>query len=487
MKKFFITLGALLLAFSLPLSGKAANTKQFSDVPSTKHFAEAVYELAERNIIGGYPDGTFKPGNSITRGQAAAMISKLVGLDTKNVKNPGFKDVSTANGYYKAIAAMAEKKIINGYGNGRFGPNDPITRAQMASILVKAFDLPRYSFKASESPFTDVSRGTGHDPNILIIYKMGITTGTSADTFSPNAPITRGQAAKMMKATEVARAPITTLRAKDFGWTRFMGISDYNTGSDLFEVVWSSDKYDNQALDTVHLIPLKEGSGLFSVEVGYHEPQKGYYRAYYVDIKEVDGQLKLTLKETDDFLTTKAVMNTDNKKQVVNVALSTIDGKVLSDSVPFTRCNSFTTNACTDQEQTNADGTSRNIRIDIEKEGQYIATLRFIDGNEIRYGIEATKESSIFFYRIRTVEERPSAELDMGEGRHVLPAGSGEIAEVTKDPVTNILKVNGKKEGNFDIKLPDNKIQSIKGINVRVSKIGPIINTIVYRDIETGA
>ena len=143
-KKLLMILGALLLACSLPLSGTfAESTVQFSDVPSSKHYAEAVYELAERNIIGGYPDGTFKPGNSITRGQAAAIITKMIGLDTTNVKNPGFKDVSTANGYYKAIAAMAEKGIINGYGDGRYGPNDPIKRGQMASILVKAFDLPR--------------------------------------------------------------------------------------------------------------------------------------------------------------------------------------------------------------------------------------------------------------------------------------------------------------------------------------------------------
>lgn len=109
-KKLLMIIGALLLLCSLPLSGTfATSTKQFSDVPPSKHFAEAVYDLAERNIIGGYPDGTFKPGNSITRGQAAAIIAKLIKLDTSKLKDPGFKDVPKANGYYKAIAAMAEK------------------------------------------------------------------------------------------------------------------------------------------------------------------------------------------------------------------------------------------------------------------------------------------------------------------------------------------------------------------------------------------
>ena len=75
-RKIMTALGALLLACSLPLSGSAADKQLFKDVPPTKHFAESVNELAERNVIGGYPDGTFKPSNSITRGQAAAIIAK---------------------------------------------------------------------------------------------------------------------------------------------------------------------------------------------------------------------------------------------------------------------------------------------------------------------------------------------------------------------------------------------------------------------------
>ena len=155
-KKLLTALGALVLAISVPLTGAAESKQQFSDVAAKAYYAEAVNELADRNIIGGYPDGTFKPGNPITRGQAAAIIAKLTDMDLTNVKNPNFKDVSEANGYYKAIAALAEAKIINGYGDGRYGPNDPIKRGQLASILVKAFDLPRYSFSYVNNPFKDV-------------------------------------------------------------------------------------------------------------------------------------------------------------------------------------------------------------------------------------------------------------------------------------------------------------------------------------------
>lgn len=97
---------------------------------------------------------------------------------TDNVKSSNFK-LSTANGYYKAIAAMAEKGIIGGYADGRYGPNDPIKRGQIASILPSDGDI--------SNPFKDVSGYGSYDGNILIIYKLGITKGTTPSTFSPNA------------------------------------------------------------------------------------------------------------------------------------------------------------------------------------------------------------------------------------------------------------------------------------------------------------
>ena len=283
-KKLLMILGALLIASSLPLSGTfAESTVQFSDVPSSKHYAEAVYELAERTIIGGYPDGTFKPGNSITRGQAAAIITKMIGLDTTNVKNPGFKDVSTANGYYKAIAAMAQEGIINGYGDGRYGPNDPIKRGQMASILVKAFDLPREV--PNIYPFEDIWNSQSHRSNILIIYQLGITSGTSPTTFSPNAAITRGQAAKMLRATEEAKPTrMVTLEASDFNWSRISRVVYDKSNEGLFKSI-EVDGKEGYTEDKVQLVPLKEGVGTLNIlglsSTGSYEME---YKKYNVTI-----------------------------------------------------------------------------------------------------------------------------------------------------------------------------------------------------------
>lgn len=446
--------------------------------------------MAERNIIEGYPDGTFKPGNSITRGQAAAIIAKMIKLDTSKVKDPGFKDVPKANGYYKAIAAMAEKSIISGYGDGRYGPNDPITRGQMASILVKAFDLPRYDFTSYKSPFEDVYRGTGHDPNILIIYRLGITTGTSSDRFSPNESITRGQAAKMLRATEEAKLQIVTVRASDYKWEQFKMYDSNHKYSGLFNAVVGSDKPNSRTADKIHLVPLREGTGTFSVALVYSgNPDKKYYQKYYVHIKEVNGKLKLTLEETDDFLTSPVGLDVREKEQVQNVSLFTMDGKKLSDNLEFTKCLSYSPSDCRDTDQTDTEGRYNNIFIAIDKPGRYIATVRFASGEEMRYGIEAVSSAPHFYYSFGVLEEKPTASVDLGAeyniGKHVIPKGAEQIAVITRDTGTNLFHAAGKKTGSFDIKLPDHNKTDLINIGVRVQELGPIIHVEIYESTDS--
>ena len=493
-RKIMTALGALLIACSLPLSSSAANEQMFKDVPSTKHFAEAVNELAERNIIGGYPDGTFKPSNSITRGQAAAIIAKMIKLDTDNVKNPNFKDVSTANGYYKAIAAMAEKGIIGGYKDGRYGPNDPIKRGQMASILVKAFDLPR-DWEIS-NPFKDVPGYGSHDGNILIIYKLGITTGTTPSTFSPNAAITRGQAAKMIKATEDAKpSNVVTLEPSDFGWSFITSITANEVNDGLFKAILIKGK-EGYTKDKVQLIPLKEGKGTIVFRGKASQPDDFEHRKNYVHIKKETGELKLTLEATDDLLPTAAELSmwygehgltTNVSGDVRNVSLATMEGELLNDSVPFNVCD-----------------YSYSICINIDKPGEYIATVRFADGNEVRYGIEAKAVKDRFYYSMRTLKEQPTAsygiedKYDIGKIR-MWPNNYEQIVDVTRVPGTNTFHFTGKSEGKVEInyehdidtgRFCDGPNETgecwrtiLTGIYVNVEQIGSIIQVRANRSV----
>ncbi|MEK5080772.1 S-layer homology domain-containing protein [Solibacillus sp. FSL W7-1436] len=502
MKKRLMAVIVLMLVWSLPLSGTfAATTKQFSDVPPTKYFADAVNDLAERNIIGGYPDGTFKPGNSITRGQAAAIIAKLLKLDMDNIENPGFKDVSTKNGYYKAIAAMAEEGIISGYGDGRYGPNDPIKRGQMASILVKAFDLPRYGFYEINNPFKDVKEYDSHGSNILILYRLGITSGTTPNTFSPNAPITRGQAAKMMKATEDAKPVMMTLEASDLGldWVSVIAI-EQEKNSDLFNAIRVQGRNTPEGYtgDRIQLVPLKEGEGTLNLygRADKKTSDSSYiYKKYYVHIKKENGELKLTLEETNDFVPTAAELSfwdgtskssSKAAQSIQNVALSTMDGKKLSDNMKFEQCKDY------------------SICIDIDQPGEYIATARFAGGKEVRFGIEAKQPTDAYFtYDIKTLREQLTVEFDVSNfyegynfdadaakniGIHkILTKDADKIATVTRDPGTNLFRAEAKAVGSVEIEF-ENKIPwlfgpqgemisgSTTGIRVDVQRMGEITN-----------
>ncbi|MER2192916.1 MAG: S-layer homology domain-containing protein [Solibacillus sp.] len=469
MKKILTFISGLALACSLPL-GAAANTKQFSDV-STQYFAEAVYDLAERNIIGGYSDGTFKPGNTITRGQAAAIIVKMLKFDTSNVKNPGFKDVSTNNGYYKAIATLAQKGIIGGYSDGSYKPNDPIIRSQMASIIVKAFDLPRSS--NIENPFKDVSYSS-HTPNILVLHKFGIVGGTSKDKFSPNAYVTRGQAATMLLKTEQTKIPMTSLKASDFELDELSWIKPDEMNKDVYEGVFVEGKPQSALYpeNTMQLVPLKEGMGALLVR-GI-KANKEVTQKYYVHIKEENGELKPTLQQTDDYLPTEVNLSLHDltNKTVNNITLSTMDGKILSNNVPFEKYEDY------------------DVSIRIDQLGQYIATLELADGQKIRYGIEAKPTLYSFFYEIETLQEQLSDTYEElhNIGKHtIITKNYEQIASITRDSGTNIFhaKLTDQKEGTIIVEYENAiwlEIAITTGLRVEVKKIGVIWNVHIGSD-----
>ncbi|GKV67281.1 MULTISPECIES: S-layer homology domain-containing protein [unclassified Sporosarcina] len=360
----------------------------------------------------------------------------MIKLDTASVKNPGFKDVSTSNGFYKAIAAMAEKGIIGGYPNDSYKPNDPINRKNMAAILVKAFDLPRDA--DVKNPFKDSS---GITDDVLIIYKLGITTGTSPTAFSPNAFIKRGQAAKMLKATEeVNTRNVVTLEPSDLGWDTIYFVNEAGKeaglASDVFKAVFIKGK-EGYTKDKVQLIPQKEGKGAVILGGTSSGELAAKHRKYYVYSKKVDNEFKLTLEETNDIRTTPVIIDSQDNP-IQNIALSTMDGKKLTESAETSTCETIF--HC----------------IDIEEAGQYIANVRYTDGDEVRYGIEAKAENDSFQYLTRRVKEQPAAVLKIDEtydiGKHKLyPENQEQIAAVTRDPGTNTFRITGKKEGRIEI------------------------------------
>ncbi|MEK3935693.1 S-layer homology domain-containing protein [Sporosarcina sp. FSL W7-1349] len=174
------------------------------DIPS-HHFYEAVMKYTAAEMMSGYPDGTFKPGQNITRQDAAKLLALVLELDTVNVKDPGFTDVRKTSPYYGYIAALVEAGIISGYEDNTFRPAASLTRAQMAKIIVLGFELD--DPKTTSLPFKDINNKQWHMEFVRALYANEITTGTTPTTFSPNALVTRGQMASFVFRSEAFLTP----------------------------------------------------------------------------------------------------------------------------------------------------------------------------------------------------------------------------------------------------------------------------------------
>lgn len=172
---------------------QTVSAQSFTDV-SKDHWAfESINKMRNQKVIEGYPDGSFKPNRNIERRHVALLFTKI--LDLENVIGPvQFKDVSEKDLYVEEIQQVVRAGIFRG-SNGYFRPSENLTRAQMATILTIAFDL---EVKASYD-FVDVPEGHWANESVRALYSNGITVG-SEGKFKPNDPVTRAQYAAFLNA-----------------------------------------------------------------------------------------------------------------------------------------------------------------------------------------------------------------------------------------------------------------------------------------------
>ncbi|MED1863937.1 Ig-like domain-containing protein [Fictibacillus nanhaiensis] len=163
---------------------------KFTD--SKGHWAEnEINKLYDLGLVKGYTDGSFGVGNKITRGEVASIISrhlKLAGTPST------FSDVPSNYWAANAIGAIQANNIMSGYNNGTFKPNAPITRAEIASIIERAYDL-----KGEKTiSFTDVkATHWAYKPISVLVYN-NLTSGFSDNTFRPNAELSRAEFAAFL-------------------------------------------------------------------------------------------------------------------------------------------------------------------------------------------------------------------------------------------------------------------------------------------------
>lgn len=169
-----------------PVSPPVTDGK-FADVASSHPAYEAIKSLNIDGIISGYENQQFRPTTEVTRGQAAAMINRVLKLTP--AKAVTFTDVASNHSFAKDIAAMNEAGIILGYTSGKkFGMYDSLSKSQLAVILDRAFKITQaqQSQVQTASSYNDVSTSYWAYKPIVALKTIDLTTVFQTSNFSVN-------------------------------------------------------------------------------------------------------------------------------------------------------------------------------------------------------------------------------------------------------------------------------------------------------------
>ena len=197
MKKKLASIALGILVAGSFTQGAEASSRQsiYTDLSMNNTFYEDVYTMNMKDVLEEEYTTTGKkinPSAKVTRGDAALMLYKLLGMETESTT--GFPDVSPTSSYYDAVNTVASRGIVSGYKDGNFRPEEELTRSQMSRILAGAFE---YTINTKANvPFTDVNKRWA--PYVDAIYRNGVTAGVTKTSFAPDKQLTRGEMAAFM-------------------------------------------------------------------------------------------------------------------------------------------------------------------------------------------------------------------------------------------------------------------------------------------------
>lgn len=195
-----LALSAALLGAALPLSAQAAT---FRDVPAGAWYADAVYDLSYRDILQGTSSTTFSPGEKLTRGAFALMMARTVLTASELAQyqyRDSFSDVPASHWANAAVNWASEAGVVQGVGGGRFQPDQPLSRQDMAVMVVNfanamGRDMPGLVDSAS---FRDSGQIAAYAKNsVAACQRSGVIDGYEDGTYRPNGTATRAEAAAL--------------------------------------------------------------------------------------------------------------------------------------------------------------------------------------------------------------------------------------------------------------------------------------------------
>ncbi|WKA50248.1 S-layer homology domain-containing protein [Planococcus liqunii] len=186
-------------------TGTAQAAITFKDL-QTSHWAyEDIQSLVGKKVLSGFSNDTFKPNENITRAQAAKVLSLAADIKPIQPESASFSDVSKGHWAFAYIEALKKQGIVDGKTDGTFGPDEVLTRGQMAKFLSASFKLEG----TAAVQFRDVKETDWKYPYVMAMRVHGITVGYPEDnTYRPEEIVTRAQMAAFANRALLQKAKI---------------------------------------------------------------------------------------------------------------------------------------------------------------------------------------------------------------------------------------------------------------------------------------
>lgn len=195
---------ALCIVFSLVPTALAEKADDFTDVSRSDWYYQFVDYVTSKGYFNGVADKTFAPAENMTRAMFVTVLFRFDGAKGDRSQS-AFTDVAPGEWYTDAINWAAANRIVDGVGNGKFAPNDPITRAQMCTMIERYLALYKKAWKVTLPETGSVSVMV--DENAIPAYALaavkqcqrhGLVNGFEDGTFRPNELSTRAQVAAVI-------------------------------------------------------------------------------------------------------------------------------------------------------------------------------------------------------------------------------------------------------------------------------------------------
>lgn len=207
LKKLWAAVLAVCMILSIQTTAFAAvGDTGFSDVAADAWYADAVEYVRDNGLMSGTSATTFEPQTTTSRAMLATILYRASGSPT-GAASANFTDVASDAYYYDAVNWAAANSIVSGYGNGRFGSNDPVTREQIATILWRYAGSPAAD---AGQDFADESSIASYAADAVDWARAnGIVNGIGNNLFAPRGNATRAQVATILRNYMTMETPET--------------------------------------------------------------------------------------------------------------------------------------------------------------------------------------------------------------------------------------------------------------------------------------